>query len=460
MRCLHEKKSLALLLTETNIRMNQSIKIIILCLLFSLSSFMPRAQNLYFPPLAGNTWDTLSATSLGWCTQYVDSLYDYLDQHNSKAFILLKDGKIVFEKYFDNFTVDSIWYWASAGKSLTAFVVGITQQESLLSIQDTTAHYLGQGWTIAPPAKEQLIRIRNQLTMTSGLDDGVPDNHCTVDTCLSYLADAGTRWAYHNAPYTLLDSVIENACGTTLNNYLTQKIKIPTGMSGLYVKVDFDNVFYSKPRSMARYGLLMLNKGKWGATPIMTDTVYYQQMIQSSQNLNPAYGYLWWLNGKSSYMVPGLQVQLPGSLCPSAPADMYAALGKNGQMLDIVPSENLVWIRMGDAPDAGTVPILMNDTIWQKLNQIRCAPNSVTQANADNTELQLFPNPASSVLMLQSATNICRFQLLDVWGKIVFASSPSQKQMKIETSTLAAGWYVAMIQTTSGSAVKKVRIVH
>ncbi|MEZ5069123.1 MAG: hypothetical protein R2847_11860 [Bacteroidia bacterium] len=38
--------------------------------------------------------------------------------------------------------------------------------------------------------------------MTSGLDDGVPDNHCTYDSCLVYLADAGTRWAYHNAPYT------------------------------------------------------------------------------------------------------------------------------------------------------------------------------------------------------------------------------------------------------------------
>ena len=49
--------------------------------------------------------------------------------------------------------------------------------------------------------------------MTTGLDDNVPDNDCTSDTCLVYNADAGTRWAYHNAPYTLLQDVMDNATG-------------------------------------------------------------------------------------------------------------------------------------------------------------------------------------------------------------------------------------------------------
>ncbi|MFZ1678406.1 MAG: serine hydrolase domain-containing protein [Saprospiraceae bacterium] len=193
-------------------------------ILFVLPTLFMHAQSLYFPPLVGNTWDTLSPSSLGWCTDQISPLFDYLESTNTKAFIVLKDGKIVIEKYFGTFTRDSIWYWASAGKTLTSFMVGIAQQENKLSISDTTSQYLGQGWTNCTTAQEDKITIRHQLTMTTGLDDGVPENYCTLDTCLIYKADAGTRWAYHNAPYTLLDEVIQNATGVSLNVYINQKL--------------------------------------------------------------------------------------------------------------------------------------------------------------------------------------------------------------------------------------------
>ncbi|MCS6818607.1 MAG: beta-lactamase family protein, partial [Chitinophagales bacterium] len=171
--------------------------------LLSLIKFST-AQNIYFPPISGNTWDTLSTQSLNYCQDKIDELYSYLDSNNTKAFILLKDGKIVLEKYFGSHTQNTPWQWASAGKTITALLVGIAQQEKLLSIHDPTSKYLGAGWTSCSPAQEASITIRHQLTMTSGLDDGVADPYCTLDTCLIYKADAGTRWAYHNAPYKLL----------------------------------------------------------------------------------------------------------------------------------------------------------------------------------------------------------------------------------------------------------------
>lgn len=169
-----------------------------------LSLIDVKAQNLYFPPL-NNTlqWDTVSPVALGWCMDKIVPLYDFLQQENTKGFIVLKNGKIALEKYFGTFTVDSIWYWASAGKTITSFLIGKAQEEEYLSVLDTTYKFLGAGWTNCTPQQEEKITILNQLTMTTGLDDGVPDNHCTIDTCLNYLADAGTRWAYHNAPYTL-----------------------------------------------------------------------------------------------------------------------------------------------------------------------------------------------------------------------------------------------------------------
>jgi len=435
------------------------MKKICILILFVTTLQTSKAQSLYFPPTTGNTWDTLSATSLGWCTNQVDTLYDYLSTNNTKAFILLQDGKIVFEKYFGNFTVDSIWYWASAGKSLTSFVVGIAQQEAALSINDTTSSYLGTGWTVAPLQKELGITIRHQLTMSSGLDDGVPDNACTIDTCLQYLADAGTRWTYHNAPYTLLDSVIASATGVSLNNYLLQKIKVPTGMTGIYVKNDFNNVFYSKPRSMARYGLLMLNKGKWDNTPIMTDTNYFQSMISSSQSLNPSYGYLWWLNGKSAYMVPGLQIQIPGSLSPAAPADMYAALGKNGQMLNIVPSKNLVWLRMGDAPNAGIVPFLMNDTIWQHLNKIMCTPNTLEAFNEKTSFVNVYPNPSSDDLHISLRDDrMVDIDIIDLYGNNLYKIKQHSGHLQIHIDHWPKGIYAIRVSSKKGQQVLKVAI--
>ncbi|MCF8258027.1 MAG: serine hydrolase [Flavobacteriales bacterium] len=376
------------------------------------------AQTPYFPPTVGNTWETITPAELGWCPEKVDTLLDYLEQKNTKAFILLKDGRIVIEQYFGTFTQDSAWYWASAGKTLTAFMVGIAQQEGHLSIADTTSDYLGTGWTSCLPEEEEKITIRHQLTMTSGLDDGVADHYCTLATCLLCIAEPGTRWAYHNGPYTLLDGVIENATGQTLNDYTTQKLKTPTGMTGLYVQSGYNNVFVSRPRSMARFGLLMLNNGNWNGNQLMTDATYFNAMVNTSQSLNESYGYLWWLNGKATAMVPGLQLQLPGPLNPNAPDDMYAALGKNGQIINVVPSLDLVYIRMGNAPGVGEVPILFNDTVWQYVNDLMCSSVGLNGPMPIDG-VHIYPNPSNGLFTISTPAMV---EVMDVFGRTVTAA--------------------------------------
>lgn len=416
-----------------------------------LGSLTNQAQSLYFPPVSGPAWDTVSPASLGWCQQEIDTLVNYLDQINSKAFIVLKDGKIVIEEYFGTFTQDSLWYWASAGKSLTGFTVGLAKQDGFLSLDDTTASYLGQGWTECPPAKEEMITIRHQLSMTSGLDDGVPDHHCTLDTCLQYLADAGTRWAYHNAPYTLLDEVIANATGTSLNAYINQKIKIPTGMTGLFVPQGYNNLFVSNARSMARFGLLILNRGNWNGNQIMTDQNYFDQMVNTSQNMNLSYGYLWWLNGKPSFMVPGLQFSFPGSMNPNAPADMFAAMGKNGQFINVVPSMNLVFIRMGNAPDASDVPFLYNDSIWLRLNAAMCNVTALNNKVTDN--FSFYPNPAKETLWVNGVDKNEWINILSVNGTLLQSQRVGAGSININTLDFANGLYFVQKTDDSGKII-------
>ncbi len=387
-----------------------------------------RSQSIYFPPTLGNTWDTLQPGSLGWCQDKVDSLYDYLEGENSKAFILLKDGKIVLEKYFGTFTQDSAWYWASAGKTLTAFTVGIAQQEGHLNLSDTTSDYIGTGWSIAPPLKEEKITIRHQLSMSSGLDElAAGDPNCTLPSCLPYLADAGTRWAYHTGVYTLLDSVIEVATGMTLNAYINAKIKTQTGMTGSFFMSGYNNIFVSKPRSMARFGLLLLNKGNWNGNQILTDTTYFHEMTHPSQSLNNAYGYLTWLNGQSNYLLPYLQIPIPGPLCPNAPADMYAAIGKNGQIINVAPNQNLVFIRMGNASNTADVSTLLCDTIWQYINQLPCTPIAISEGLEDGFEV--YPNPARDQITLICTSEIgqsIELEIMDQMGKLIHRASYDQ----------------------------------
>jgi CubicO group peptidase (beta-lactamase class C family) len=106
-------------------------------------------------------------------------------------------------------------------------------------------------------AQENLITCKNLLSMTSGIEDiangdGVPSN-------LKYKADAGTRWAYHNV-YVKLQDVIRKV-ENMVQHFNTMRDKI--GMDGSWLTIDNNSVYFSTTRSMARFGLLMLNNGKW-----------------------------------------------------------------------------------------------------------------------------------------------------------------------------------------------------
>ncbi|MDO8369044.1 MAG: serine hydrolase [Saprospiraceae bacterium] len=388
-----------------------------IALIFSSLSLFSQNPNLYFPPKTGTTWQTTSPAILGFCPERIDSLYQFLEDKNTKSFLLLKDGKIVLEKYFGAFVQDSVWYWASAGKSLSAFLVGQAQEEGILDIHDKTSQYLGSGWTSEPPAKEELITIRHQLTMTNGLDDAVSDDNCTDPACLTYKADAGTRWAYHNAPYHLIHDVLEEASGVTLNQYTKTRLFDRTGMKGLWI----NHILYSKARDMARYGLLTLAKGVWDGDTLLHDQLYVYDMTHSSQNLNKSYGYLWWLNGQPSFMLPGLQLVFPFKLIPNAPDDMFSALGKNDQKIHVVPSKGWVVVRQGN--DAGytnaggnSVPILFDNDLWLYLNQLECNPVATKDIIDNEPVVQVFPNPTQSVWQIESAELPQKIELFNGLG--------------------------------------------
>lgn len=347
-----------------------SLLFVLIISLWSCTSDDENATNeeaMYFPPIGSTTWETKTVTSLGWDETQVQPLLDYLELKHTKGFIVLHNGKIVLENYFNGHSATETWYWASAGKTLTTAVTGIAEQEGFLNINNKVSDYLGIGWTSAPLAKENLITNRHLLTMTSGLNDALGDD--VSPSNLQYVTDAGTRWAYHNV-YVKLQDVVAEATGQTWSNYFNTKLRDRIGMTGFWFQSGENRVYRSNTRSMARFGLLALNLGNWNGNQIINNS-YFNNSTTTSQNLNLAYGYMWWLNGKSSYRLPQTQFQFSGSLIPTAPTDMYCALGKDDQKIYVVPSRKIVIIRMGDAADESNAAISdFDEVLWEKINAV------------------------------------------------------------------------------------------
>lgn len=327
----------------------------------------PANDSIYFPPLNSDNWETKTVSELNWNEAQLQPLLDFLEEKNSKSFMILHEGKIVVEAYFDGHTSTSPWYWASAGKTLTTAITGIAQEEGLLTINDKVSDYIGTGWTSSPLDKENLITCKNLLSMNSGLDNGLGDDISVSN--LQYLANAGERWAYHNV-YVKLQDVISEASNQSWSNYFNSKLKDRIGMTGAWIQTGDFNVYWSTARSMARFGLITFADGKWENEQIIPET-YLEDAINTSQNLNESYGYMWWLNGKSTYKLPQSQIEFNGTLVSNAPSDMYAALGKNDQKIYVIPSKKLVIIRMGNSANNENFGLSdFDNQLWLRINAL------------------------------------------------------------------------------------------
>lgn len=321
---------------------------------------------MYFP--SDNEWDTKSFSSLGWNESALQPLLDFLIQKNTRSFMIIVNGRIVIEEYFNGHTPATTWQWNSAGKTLVATTTGIAQQEGLLNINNKVSDYLGTGWTSEPAEKENLITVRHLLSMTTGINDA---NNLVIKPNLTYLSDAGTRWSYHNV-FQLLMDVVADAGSQDFETYFNSMLKDKIGMDGYWNNGVIFKIYHSNTRSMARFGLLALNKGKWMSEQVVNES-FFTESTSPSQNINPSYGYLWWLNGKTSYMVPGSQTVFQGTLVPNAPSDMFAAMGAEDQRIYVIPEKNMVVVRMGDASDPQNPSFALSgfdNDLWERINAV------------------------------------------------------------------------------------------
>ena len=337
------------------------------CLPLSQLAAQDKGDKLYFPPANGK-WETLDPAKIGWNAAKLKAALAYAGKNKSSGMVILYRGRILAEQYWPldpperNATGGRNPYFhmrlgvndhgqaiedvASAQKSVTAMLVGIAQYKGLLKLSDPVHKHLGKRWSQAPPDAEAKITIRHLISMSSGLTDR-----------LKYQAPAGTRWAYNTTAYSRSLTCVAKASGMEENQFTKKWLTGPLGMKDSRWAVrpwaDQNTVIANKfgfattARDLARFGLLMVANGYWDGQDVLEDKEYIKQATSPSQQLNPSYGYLWWLNG-GPFVARGQDGKKPGRLLSAAPKDMYAAQGKLGRRLYVLPSQHLVITRLGD----------------------------------------------------------------------------------------------------------------
>lgn len=313
------------------------------------------------PVLPADSWQHASPASVSWDSAAIQKAVDFAMSRKSSGIVVVVDGKIIAEKFADvkepsrryqgmvygkdrlGHPIEDV---ASCQKSVASVLVGIAQDKGLLKIDDPVQKYLGEGWSNASPEQEKQITIRHLISMNSGLDDR-----------LRFVAPPNTKWKYNTNAYCL--SLQAAAAKMTPNEITEQWLTGPLGMKdSRWVERKLPRIappetnklgFATTAHDLARFGLLVLRRGQWHKTRVVSAN-FLKESARPSQKINPAYGFLWWVNGQK-FAVRG-QRTVKGPLNAEAPADMFAALGALGRKCYVVPSLDLVVTRLGDEPNA------------------------------------------------------------------------------------------------------------
>jgi CubicO group peptidase (beta-lactamase class C family) len=330
-----------------------------------------RPEGLYFPPSDG-PWERVAPEELGWDVAALERTLEFAENHNSSGVVILHRGRILAERQwelddppaFGEVSYRQIWFhgttgdgWAiedvaSTQKSIISVLAGIAADRGLLDIEHPVSKYLGAGWSAAPPEAEARVLVRHLLSMSAGLSE----------TKLEYLAPAGARWIYINKAYSLVNEVVQAATGREPNDFMSEWIAEPLGMTdtrwivrGEFFRQWNMNGLATTTPDLARFGLMVQAGGTWNGTRIVSEG-YLKQALSQSHPDNPAYGFLWWLNSPKGWRwVRGesSQTTMPGRLIPAAPPDLFAAMGSCDRKVYVVPSLGLVVTRTGTSAKLG-----------------------------------------------------------------------------------------------------------
>jgi len=326
-------------------------------------------SNPKYKELSDNTqqkWQTINDTLTGIdypaLNKIVNGAFDKTinieEGKNTRAVLVHYKGNLIAEKYAEGFHGDLPLRGMSMTKSVVSALAGVLAHQGKLDVSSTTGL---PAYKNAKDARNK-ITINQILQMTAGYDyneayESDPRN--LLSTMLMTQGDMadfaddvplratpGETWDYQTVHSVLLSKIVRNHAGS-FDDYLKlvhEDFFDRVGMHHSFLQADASGTFtggafaYASPRDWMRFGLLYLNDGisKNGERILAKDWVKYTNTPSKASLKSRGYGAQFWLNAKSK-----------NQWIPDAPEDMFAAKGHYGQYVIIIPSMDLVIIRLG-----------------------------------------------------------------------------------------------------------------
>jgi CubicO group peptidase (beta-lactamase class C family) len=285
------------------------------------------------------------------------ALLDSIEKQNTVAFLVIQDGKLVYERYW-NHGQDSLSGSFSAAKSIISLLIGMAIDEGKIkNVDQPVADFLEH----FKEGDLQKVRIRDLLTMSSGLsweesDKGYfslnaygyygDDEGYTVDK-MQVKEAPGQLWEYRSGDTQVLGLIVEKVFGRNISTLVSERFAKPMHFehdalwlldgAGKHEKAFC--CFNGIARDYARFGQLLLNKGTWNGQRIISETYLTEATRPATYLKDPTennapvdfYGYQYWiLNHPNGLKIPSMN-------------------GLFGQYVYIIPEKNTVIVRLGNS---------------------------------------------------------------------------------------------------------------
>jgi len=321
---------------------------------FSVGQIQSKCEYKYqIPTDTGDGWETSPLDEEGVDSAKIDELIKNILEDkfpNTHSVLLVKNGKLILEEYFYGYNRDDLQYLASATKSITSILVGISLDEDMLKNVDQGIYklfpdYQGSDWI----DKKYEITVRHLLSMTAGIE--WDENRATTDPRHDYyamrrggdwiryvfnkklVAQPGQKFNYNGGLSALLGEIIRRTSGLDAEKFSEKYFFDPLGISHYRWLKYYDGSINTggglllKSRDMAKIGQLMLNDGKYNGKQIVSEEWITEStdnyIVPKSFPMGSGYGYQWW-RGETN--INGRTIKT------------YFAQGLGGQFIFIVPS--------------------------------------------------------------------------------------------------------------------------
>ncbi|REE83824.1 CubicO group peptidase (beta-lactamase class C family) [Lutibacter oceani] len=266
----------------------------------------------------------------------------------TRAVVVIYKNKLIVEKYAPGFTKETKLLGWSMTKSITNAVLGVLEKQGKIAISQTS---LFLEWKNDNRSK---ITLNNLLQMNSGLEWVEDYNNISDVTKMLFLDQDMTKtqlnkpligkpnnsWNYSSGTTNLLSGFIRNQFKTHQEylDFWYKELIDKIGMNSMLIETDATGNYigssygWATARDWAKFGLLYLNEGSWNGEQILNKS-WVDYSKTPTNGSNGQYGAQFWLND--------------GGVYPNVPKDLFSCNGYQGQHVFIIPSKDIVVVRLG-----------------------------------------------------------------------------------------------------------------